>query len=89
MHPSTATLPADSLRGPLGVHPLSWERRESPRLARAQRSRVQPEEQEGPAYVPGGGVLSELLLAAPGETRVNTACPALTPHQSHTALPVF
>lgn len=50
-------------------------------------SHVQPEEQEGPAWVPGW-VIRELLLAAPRERGVNTVCPAPTAHQSHMALPL-
>lgn len=43
----------------LGAHPLFKERGESPRLVGTQSSHGQPEEQEGPACVPGGWVMRD------------------------------
>lgn len=71
VRPSRAMLPPGRLLGPLGAHPLSKERGKA-RQARAQSSQVQPDGLEGPACVPGGWVMRELLLAVPRERGVNT-----------------
>lgn len=55
---------------------------EKPQNGRTQ-SHGQPEEQEGPAPVPGGWVMREILLTVLRERGVTTVCPTPTPHQSH------